>query len=81
VTEDELTKAKNKVLSELVIKNELPMGRLVDLGFNWIYLKKYITTEDEVNAIKNVTVDDIKSLIHKLNPGDFTQLILGPKTE
>lgn len=79
VTEDELSKARNKVLSELVIKNELPMGRLVDLGFNWIYLNKYVTTEDEVDAIKSVTVDDIKSLIQKLNPGDFTQLILGPK--
>lgn len=79
VTQDELTIAKNKVLSELVIKNELPMGRLVDLGFNWIYLKKYITTEEEINAIKSVTVDEIKSLIQKINPGDFTQLILGPK--
>ncbi len=34
VTENELIKAKNKVLSALVTKNELPMGRLVDLGFN-----------------------------------------------
>jgi predicted Zn-dependent peptidase len=78
VNEDELTKAKNKVLSELVIKNELPMGRLVDLGFNWIYLKDYFTIENEIKAIKDVTVDDIQSLFRKLNPGDFTQLILGP---
>jgi predicted Zn-dependent peptidase len=78
VNDDELTKAKNKVLSELVIKNELPMGRLVDLGFNWIYLKDYFTIENEIKAIKDVTVDDIQSLFMKLNPGDFTQLIMGP---
>ena len=78
VTEDELKKAKNKVLSELVIKNELPMGRLVDLGFNWIYLEKYFTIEDEMNAIKAVTVNDIRSLIDEFRLGDFTQFSLGP---
>ncbi len=79
VTEDELTKAKNKVLSELVIKNELPMGRLIDLGFNWNYLEQYITIESEIKAIKDVTVNEIQSLIEKLKPGDFTQLSLGPR--
>jgi predicted Zn-dependent peptidase len=78
VTEDELTKAKNKILSELVIKNELPMGRLVDLGFNWTYLQQYQTIEDDVNAIKAVTVDDVHSLIEQFRPGDFTQFSLGP---
>ena len=78
VTEDELRKAKNKILSALVIKNELPMGRLVDLGSNWIYLKQYRTIEDDLNAVKAVTVDDIHSLIREFNPGDFTQFSIGP---
>ena len=78
ITADELTKAKNKVLSSLVIKNELPMGRLVDLGFNWIYLRQYRTIEEDVNAIKAVTIDDIYSLIEEFNPGDFTQFSIGP---
>jgi len=78
VTKDELTKAKNKMLSALVIKNELPMGRLVDLGFNWIYLQRYRTVADDISAIKAVTVDDVNSLIQELHPGDFTQFSLGP---
>jgi len=78
VSEDELKTAKNKVLSALVIKNELPMGRLVDLGFNWIYLKEYRTVGDDINAIKAVTVNDVNSLIEQFNPGDFTQLSIGP---
>ncbi len=78
ITEDELRKAKNKILSALVIKNELPMGRLVDLGFNWIYLQQYRTIEDDISAIKAVTVDDIHSLIGQLKPGDFTQFSIGP---
>jgi predicted Zn-dependent peptidase len=78
ITEDELRKAKNKILSALVIKNELPMGRLVDLGFNWIYLQQYRTIADDINAIKAVTVDDVRSLIEQFNPVDFTQLSIGP---
>jgi len=78
ITEDELRKAKNKILSALVIKNELPMGRLVDLGFNWIYLEQYRTTEDDISAIRAVTVNDVHSLIEQFEPGDFTQLSIGP---
>jgi predicted Zn-dependent peptidase len=78
VTEDELRKAKNKVLSSLVIKNELPMGRLGDLGSNWLYLGQYRTVEDDVNAIKAVSVDDVNVLIEQFKPGDFTQLSIGP---
>jgi predicted Zn-dependent peptidase len=79
ITKEELTTAQNKVLSALVIKNELPMGRLVDLGFNWIYLRQYRTIEDDVSAIKDVTVDDVHAVIEQLKLGDFTQLSLGPE--
>ena len=78
VTEKELKTAKNKILTALVIKNELPMGRLIDLGFNWTYLQQYHTIEDEINAIKAVKLEDISSLIEFLKPGDFTQLSLSP---
>jgi len=77
VTEDELRKAKNKILSALVIKNELPMGRLVDLGFNWTYLGRHRTVREDIDAIKAVTVEDVNSLIKVLRPGEFTYLSMG----
>ena len=79
ITKEELRTAQNKVLSALVIKNELPMGRLVDLGFNWIYLRQYRTIEDDVSAVKDVTVDDVHAVIEQLRLSDFTQLSLGPE--
>jgi len=78
ITKDELTKAKNKVLSVLVIENELPMGRLSHLGSNWTYLEQYRTIEDDINSIKAVTTDDVHSLIEQFEPGEFTQLSIGP---
>ena len=78
ITPDELEKAKNKVLSALVIKNELPMGRLVDLGFNWTYLNKYRAIEQDVAAIKAITVADINALIKEYPLTEFAQFSLAP---
>jgi len=78
VTEDELRKAKNKILSKLVLENELPMGRLSALGSNWTYLNQYRTIEDDISSIKAVTIDDVHSLIEQYNPNEFTQYSIGP---
>jgi predicted Zn-dependent peptidase len=78
ITEEELTKAKNKVLSTLVIKNELPMGRLVDLGFNWVYLGCYRPVEEDVEAIKAVRLEEVNALLRELDLRRFTEYSLGP---
>ena len=78
ISAEELQKAKNKTLSALVLKNELPMGRLLDLGFNWMYLDQYRTIEEDIHSIKAVTVDDVHSLIEEFELGEFTQLSIGP---
>ncbi len=79
ITEDELRKAKNKILSKLVLDNELPMGRLNALGSNWIYLKQYRTIEDDISAVRAVSIDDIHSIIGRYKPGKFTQFSIGPE--
>jgi predicted Zn-dependent peptidase len=78
ITQEELVKARNKVLSALVIKNELPMGRLVDLGFNWVYLQHYRSIEQDVEAVKAVTVAEVNALIRQLSFSHYTQYCLGP---
>jgi predicted Zn-dependent peptidase len=78
IAEEELVKAKNKVLSALVIKNEVPMGRLVDLGFHWMYLGQYRSIEQDVEAVKGVEVGQVNSLIRDIDLNSYTQFILGP---
>ena len=78
ITEDELDKAKNKILSAIVIKNELPMGRLIDLGFNWTYLKEYCKVEQDVAKIKSVTVADVNRITQTLRPDKYSQYRIGP---
>jgi len=78
ITDEELRKAKNKVLSALVIKNEVPMGRLIDVGFNWAYLEQYRSVEDDINAVRAVSIGDVNTLIEEFDPGSFTQFSIGP---
>ena len=79
LTDAELQTARNKVLSAMTLKCEQPMGRLVNLGFNWTYNNHYQTVQQEVDQIKAVTLDDIAGLIDKMNPGQYTMMSLGPK--
>lgn len=78
VSETELETAKNKMLSAVTIKCEQPMGRLVSLGFEWIYNHQYQSVQQDVDAIKAVNVADISDLIQQLKPAKFTMLSLGP---
>jgi len=78
IKEEDIEKARNKVLSALTIKNERPMGRLVDLGFDWTYLKRYVPIQDEIEQIRAVSGSDVMSLVGEFRPGLFTEFSLGP---
>lgn len=80
ISETELEAARNKTLSALTIKCEQPMGRLVSLGFDWVYNQEYRSVKEDVDSVKAVTVGDISGLIEELDLGKFTMLSLGPKT-
>jgi len=77
ITEKELNTAKNKVLSAITIKSEQPMGRLVNLGFNWVYRTEYRSVSDDVQAVKAVTREEVNSLIAEFPLTEFTQFCLG----
>ncbi|MEJ5258773.1 MAG: pitrilysin family protein [Anaerohalosphaeraceae bacterium] len=79
VSQNELTAAKNKVLSAITLEAERPMGRLVSLGFNWIYLKSYRPVSEDVQAVKSVTVDQINQFIRDYPLDKFTQVSIGPE--
>lgn len=78
VTAAELETAKNKVLSRIVLRSERPMGRLSSLGGNWLYRREYRTVEDDLQAVRNVTVGDIQALLAAYPLGLTTVVGIGP---
>ncbi|MDR1483356.1 MAG: insulinase family protein [Planctomycetaceae bacterium] len=65
ITHNELERAKNKVLSGIIINSEGSGGRLFSIGNEWLISGKYITLQQESDLIRNITIDDIHAVIKK----------------
>jgi len=78
VTEQELQAAKNKIASSITLHGEIPMGRLVSLGFGWVYRKEHRSLAQELELLKAVTVEDIARCLEEFSFETTTLLGLGP---
>lgn len=79
VNEDELTSSKNKMASSLTLHGELPMGRLVPLGFNWLYKQAYMSVEEELGRIMAIEGRDIQALLAEYPMEPLSIIALGPQ--
>jgi predicted Zn-dependent peptidase len=81
ITEQELTQAKNKVLSRSVLRSERPMGRLMTLGFHWAYRGEYVSLEQELELYQKVTVADVRRVLDRWPLLPMTIVSVGPTTD
>ena len=78
VTAAELDTAKNKVLSRIVLQGERPMGRLSSLGGNWVHRAEYRTIEDDLAAVRRLTVHDLRDCLSVYPLAQTTTVTIGP---
>ena len=81
ITEEELERAKNKVLARSVLRSERPMGRLSSLGFNWTYRREYVSVADELDLFTRVTLADVRRVLDRYPLTAMTVVTVGPTTE
>jgi len=79
VTEQELVASKNKIASSATLNGELPMGRLVPLGANWVYRNEYRSLAEEIAAIEAVGSEDVRQILEEYPLEKFSVLRLGPE--
>ena len=56
----DLERAKTKFISRMVLGGELPMGRLMALGNEWIYRREIHSLQREIKRIKSITAQGIE---------------------
>jgi predicted Zn-dependent peptidase len=78
ISEEELSQARNKVLSRVVRLSERPKGRMMTLGMNWIYQHGYRTVDDDLRAYEAVTLRAIREVLERYPLDTVTTLALGP---
>ncbi|MFT3785943.1 MAG: pitrilysin family protein [Tepidisphaeraceae bacterium] len=78
ITEDEVTRARNKLLSSLTLGGESPMGRMRAIGSQWVYTGEYRSLDDDVRTLESITVDSVRRLLDKYRFDPMTIVSLGP---
>jgi predicted Zn-dependent peptidase len=65
VHEDELRRAKDKLVSRTVLDGESVFSRMQDLAYTWVAKQEMRSIEDEVARIEAVTLDDIRRVLNR----------------
>lgn len=81
VTPAELSQAKCKINSRVVLSSERPRGRLFTVGGNWMQRREYRTVKRDLEAIDAVTRDDLAAVLARYPLSFNTTLAIGPTTE
>lgn len=59
VTTEELTQTINKASAGIIMQSERPSNRLFGLGSRWLTSSDYLSTDEKLELIKGITVDDV----------------------
>jgi predicted Zn-dependent peptidase len=82
IGEDELRRAKTKLLSRLVMSGESTNARMVSLAGSWLALGRLETLDEEAAQIDAVTLDDLYRLRTRIPlDGHQVTVTLGPVPE
>jgi predicted Zn-dependent peptidase len=76
--EEELERAKRKLASGNVLQGEVPMGRLLNVGSDWVYRRAYHTVDEYIDGLMAVTLDDVRAFLEARPFDTFTAVVLGP---
>jgi predicted Zn-dependent peptidase len=63
--EDELRRAKDKLVSRTVLDGESGFSRMQDLAYNWVAKGELRSLEDEVARIEAVTLEDVRRALDR----------------
>ncbi|MDR3197127.1 MAG: insulinase family protein [Planctomycetaceae bacterium] len=78
LTQEELDRSKNKILSRLVLANERPGGRLFSIGGEWTVHRQYRTIRQDLEEIRQITLDDVENVLKKYPLNDHLLVTVGP---
>jgi predicted Zn-dependent peptidase len=65
VQEDELRRAKDKLISHIVLDGESSYSRMRELSYSWLAEHRLKTLDEEIADVEAVTIDDIARLLKR----------------
>ena len=77
-TIEELRQAQSKMKARVVLSSERPRNRLFNVGGNWMQRKEYRSVADDLEAVEQVTIDDIHQVLAECPFTNSTTVTIGP---
>jgi predicted Zn-dependent peptidase len=81
VTEEDLRQAKNKVKARVVLGSERPQNRLFNVGGNWLQRREYRAVADDLKALDDVMLSDVRAVLRKFPLSRYTTITVGPRKD
>lgn len=75
---EELRQAQSKVKARVVLGSERPRNRLFNVGGNWMQRREYRSVADDLQAVEQVTLDDIHRVLAGNPFTTATTVTIGP---
>lgn len=72
-SDEDLERAKNKIATRIALDGELPMGRLMTLGFDWTYRKRMRPLKEIISDVRSVKRTDIEAALTKFPLGTWAE--------
>ncbi|MDA8376710.1 MAG: pitrilysin family protein [Planctomycetia bacterium] len=78
LTDQEISRSKNKIATAAVLQGELPLGRMRNICSRWIYNQEYKTLEEDLQLLEAVNGAAIRKVIQEFPFNPVTTTTLGP---
>ena len=76
--EAELSRARSKLASAVVLAGESPLGRLNAIGMQWAYRSPYRSVEADLAIVERMTLDDLRAVMRDFPFEPLSLVSLGP---
>ncbi|HPP54564.1 MAG TPA: insulinase family protein, partial [Thermoguttaceae bacterium] len=80
ITAEELRLAKSKLCSHLVLASERCQNRLFAVGAEWIQRCRYLSVQEELEAIRQVSLEEVQSVLVDFPLNRAATVAIGPLT-
>ncbi len=82
VHEDELRRAKDKWISNIVLSSESTFSRMRSIASDWVTEGRLVSVDEEIERVEKVTTDDVMRALHRFPMREKQVLTtLGPLSE
>ncbi|MFW6171504.1 MAG: M16 family metallopeptidase [Planctomycetota bacterium] len=79
ITASELTQARNKICSQIVLQSERPSNRLFAVGEDWLQRRQYMPVAEMIQCYQNVSCRDVQNVLATYPLSVHSTVSVGPR--